>query len=91
MSSPAPEPFEIYLVWSEKTLTVGSDQSALQVLVEAGLPVEPGCMTGGCGTCMVEFVEGDVIHKDACLTAADRERHMCPCVSRARGTLVLPL
>jgi ferredoxin len=84
------EPFEIHLVWSETTLTVGSDQTALQVLIDAGLPVEPGCMTGGCGTCMVEFVEGDVIHKDACLTASDRERHMCPCVSRARGVLVLP-
>lgn len=82
--------FEIYLAWSDRTLKVGSDQSALQVLLDAGVPVEPGCETGGCGGCVTEFVEGDVVHKDACLSTADRERSFCPCVSRARTRIVLP-
>lgn len=82
--------FEIYLVWSERILKVRPEQSALQVLLEAGVPVEPGCETGGCGGCITEFVEGDVVHKDACLSAADRERSFCPCVSRARTRIVLP-
>ena len=84
------EPFEILLVWSERTLHVGADQTALQVLHDAGVPVDKGCELGDCGTCATEFVEGDVIHNDTCLTAATREHEFCPCVSRAKGRLVLP-
>jgi hypothetical protein len=42
---------EIYLAWSDRSLTVRTGQSALQVLLEAGLPIEPGWLTGGCGMC----------------------------------------
>lgn len=83
--------FEIYLVWSERTLMVEPQQTALQVLLAAELPIEPGCETGGCGMCATEYVEGDVIHKDGCLTADDRKRYFCPCVSRAKSRIVLPL
>ncbi|HVY41948.1 MAG TPA: 2Fe-2S iron-sulfur cluster binding domain-containing protein [Hyphomicrobiaceae bacterium] len=84
------DPFEVLLIWSERTLTVASHQTALEVLVAAGVPIEPGCMTGGCGACATRFVDGDLIHNDTCLSAADRATHFCPCVSRARGVLVLP-
>jgi hypothetical protein len=46
------------------------------------VPVEPGCQTGGCGMCVTAYVEGDIIHKDTCLSVSDRERYFCPCVSR---------
>lgn len=82
--------FEIYLAWSERTLLVPPGASALAVLLAAGVPVEPGCQTGGCGGCITEYVEGDVVHKDACLGVADRDRYFCPCVSRARTRIVLP-
>jgi len=82
--------FEIWLVWSDVRLSIPDDRSALAVLLEAGVPIEPGCLTGGCGECATEYVEGDVEHKDACLSLEDRKRVFCPCVSRARGTLVLP-
>lgn len=82
--------FEIWLVWSDVRLIVPDDRTALSVLLEAGVPIEPGCMTGGCGDCTTEYVEGDVDHKDACLNLDDRKRFFCPCVSRARGILVLP-
>lgn len=85
------EPIEIFLVWSEKTLHVPADMTALEVLQEAGVPVDKGCENGECGTCSTEYVEGDVIHRDTCLTAATREHEFCPCVSRAKGRLVLPL
>lgn len=84
------QPFEIFLVWSETTIAVAADQTALAALVEAGVPIEVGCMTGGCGSCTTAYVEGDVIHKDTCLSVHDRENEFCPCVSRARGVLVLP-
>lgn len=89
MTGAAGEPFEIYLAWADVTLIVGPGQSALQVLLEAGLPIEPGCHTGGCGACVTEYVEGDIVHKDACLSEADRRRAFCPCVSRARSRVVL--
>lgn len=84
------KPFEILLVWSERTLHVPADRSALDVLTEAGVPVDKGCENGECGTCATEYVEGDVIHADICLTEATRAHEFCPCVSRARGRLVLP-
>lgn len=83
--------FEIYLAWSDRVLTVEAGQSALQVLIEAGVPIEPGCGTGTCGTCAIAYVEGDVVHKDSILSREDRERYLCPCVSVARTRLVLAL
>jgi len=85
----AADTFEIYLAWSDTTLTVRPGQTALQALTEAGVAVEPGCQTGGCGMCMTAYVEGDIIHKDTCLSVTDRERYFCPCVSRARTRIVL--
>jgi vanillate O-demethylase ferredoxin subunit len=85
----ARETFKIFLVWAERTLVVGPNETALQIMVAAGIPIEPGCQTGGCGVCATEYIEGDVIHTDACLTAADREHCFCPCVSRARTRVVI--
>lgn len=81
--------FEIFLVWTETTLIVGPEETALDVMLRAGLPVEPGCRTGGCGECVTEYVEGDIIHKDACLQLIERDRYFCPCVSRARTRIVI--
>jgi ferredoxin len=89
--SNADDTFEIFLAWSEQTLEVPVSQSALDVLLAAGVPIEPGCMTGGCGECMTPYVEGDILHKDACLNETDRARYFCPCVSRAKTRIVLAL
>lgn len=86
-----PAAFEIYLAWSERTLQVGPGQTALKVLLDAGIPIEPGCEVGGCGTCATEYVEGDLIHKDGCLSLVDRQRYFCPCVTRAATRVVLAL
>lgn len=83
--------FEIYLAWSDKRLRVQPDTTALAVLLAAGVPVETGCQTGGCGTCVLAYVEGDLIHKDTCLSPTDRCRYFSPCVSRAESRLVLAL
>ena len=90
VQSDTSEPFEVWLVWSDVRLTVEENQTTLAALEAAGVAVEPGCMTGGCGGCATEFVEGNIDHKDTCLNADDRKRLFCPCVSRASGTLVLP-
>lgn len=91
MTNTMHRPFEIHLAWSDRVLEVGANQSALDVLLAAGLPVEPGCMTGGCGECMTAYVEGDIEHMDTCLNESDRRRYFCPCVSRAATRVVLAL
>jgi vanillate O-demethylase ferredoxin subunit len=83
--------FEIYLAWSDRCVRVELNTTALAALLAAGIPVETGCQTGGCGSCVLAFVEGDLIHKDTCLSAADRARYFCPCVSRAETRIVLAL
>jgi vanillate O-demethylase ferredoxin subunit len=83
--------FEIYLAWSDRHLRVEPNATALAVLLAAGVPVELGCQTGGCGSCVLAYVEGDPIHKDTCLSTADRTRYFCPCVSRAQTRIVLAL
>lgn len=81
---------EIYLVWSDVRIEVPAGTSLLDALIAAGVPIEPGCRVGSCGECVTEYVEGEVTHKDSCLSVAERGNRFCPCVSRARGTLVLP-
>jgi len=83
--------FEIYLAWSDRRLMVAAQVSGLQALQEAGIAVEPGCLVGSCGHCVMAYVEGDLVHKDTCLSAEDRARYFCPCVSRARTRIVLAL
>jgi ferredoxin len=83
-------PFEIWLVWSDQRIAVPSQVSALTALEQAGIAVERGCLSGGCGSCATPYLAGELIHKDACLSTADRERLFCPCVSRASGELALP-
>ena len=85
----AGHPFEIYLATSDRHLAVGPDTTALNALLAAGIAIEPGCQTGGCGMCTIPYVEGDLLHKDMCLTAADRRKYFCPCVSRAATRIVL--
>ena len=83
--------FDIYLACSERHVHVAADTTALAALLAAGIPIEPGCQTGGCGSCTLAYVEGDVIHKDSCLSAQDRQHAFCPCVSRAATRIVLAL
>jgi ferredoxin len=81
--------FEIHLIWSDQILDITAGRSALEVLLEAKVPIEPGCMTGGCGECATPYLEGDIVHMDTCLNEADRKRYFCPCVSRAKTRIVL--
>jgi ferredoxin len=87
--SDKPHAFEILLAWSDVTLTAEPGQTALAALLSAGVAIEPGCGSGGCGMCATAYVEGDIEHKDACLTSFEREHLFCPCVSRGRSRIVL--
>ena len=86
--------FEVYLQASDLTVAVGPDQSILERVEDAGIPVLSSCQEGTCGTCETDVVEGDLAHRDSVLTEADRAsgETMMICVSRCKGKrLVLDL
>lgn len=85
------EPFEVELLPSKRWLQVGSDQSLLEAIREAGIPIDWSCEGGICRTCQVELLEGEAIHRDLCLSAEERRHTLLTCVSRGRGVLRLLL
>ncbi|WP_232071766.1 PDR/VanB family oxidoreductase [Paraburkholderia pallida] len=86
--------FEVELRQSNRVLQVRPDKTILDTLLEAGLDPLYDCRRGECGVCQTAVIEGDVDHRDYCLSEAERRsgRVMQICVSRARqGRLVLDL
>lgn len=87
-------PFELELRRSGTTLTVGTDQTMLQALARAGVPVLSSCRQGLCGTCETPVLEGVPDHRDSVLDESGRAAGDCVlvCVSRSRSErLVLDL
>ncbi len=85
---------DIELARKGRTLTVPADQSILQVLREAGVPILSSCGEGTCGACEVAVLEGKVDHRDSVLSEEEQQSNemMMVCVSRCRGRrLVLDL
>jgi len=70
---------------------VAADESLVTVLERLGVEVESACREGICGTCRIGVMDGEVVHRDAVLTAEERARGdvMMACVSRGRGDLVI--
>ncbi|NLT06024.1 MAG: oxidoreductase, partial [Solirubrobacterales bacterium] len=86
--------FEVVLAHSERTLTVGPDETIAEALESAGLDAPTSCREGTCGTCETVVLEGEPDHRDSYLSAEEREdgETMMICCSRARGDrLVLDL
>ncbi|MEF3111863.1 PDR/VanB family oxidoreductase [Streptomyces chrestomyceticus] len=81
--------FEVACARSGRTVQVDADDSLLNALQQAGVPVSSGCREGVCGSCEITVLEGEVEHRDD--VGADEGR-MFACVSRALGPrLVLDL
>lgn len=78
-------PFEVELAASGITVEVPPEKSVLQAIEEQGVLVLSSCTEGTCGTCETVVLEGEVDHRDAILTPAERARNdvMFVCVSRA--------
>ncbi|WP_299847823.1 PDR/VanB family oxidoreductase [uncultured Roseovarius sp.] len=84
--------FEVQLGQGGEVLTVGADQTLLEVLRAHGLEIETQCTQGLCGTCEQAVLEGDVDHRDLVLDDDEKAENSCMmvCVSRAKsGRLVL--
>ncbi|MFI1291785.1 PDR/VanB family oxidoreductase [Streptomyces sp. NPDC020792] len=79
------EPFTVELSHSRKSVTVGTDETILEAMATAGVPVLSSCSQGICGTCEVAVLDGVPDHRDSLLTDAERARgdRMFVCVSRS--------
>jgi len=86
--------FEVELDASGLVLTVGADQTILDVVEAAGVEVPSSCREGTCGTCETVVLEGTPDHRDSFLTAEERTSGevIMPCCSRSKSArLVLDL
>ncbi|WP_084386670.1 cupin domain-containing protein [Castellaniella caeni] len=87
--------FMVELRRSSRTLQVPANKSILEVLEENGVEgVVSSCREGTCRTCETGICEGQVEHRDFCLTPEEQQanKSMMVCVSRARSErLVLDL
>src|SRR3954453_13810827 len=88
--------FDIELASSGRVLAVSPQESILDVLLDNDVYVDSSCEEGTCGSCETRVLTGDVEHRDAVLSAAEREKgeSLRVCVPRAPATcprLVLEL
>jgi ferredoxin-NADP reductase len=78
---------ELRLTFSRSPLqlTVGAEESVLDVLEREGMPVLGSCRKGVCGTCEVKVISGTPEHLDSVMDDSEKDKLkiMYPCVSRA--------
>ncbi len=86
--------FSVDLARSALSLEVAAGETVLDVLRKHGVSMVSSCEQGACGTCAATVLDGEPLHQDVYLNAAEREAGdtMLTCVSRARSErLVLDL
>jgi dimethylamine monooxygenase subunit B len=79
-------PFRVILA-AGRQVAVGEQETLLEALERAGLPVPSQCRGGVCGECRTPVTRGAVDHRDLVLSAPEKAsgRWIMPCVSRAAG------
>ncbi len=88
------DPIELTLARTGRKVIVPADESMLDALLAAGLPVTSSCEQGTCGDCALRVCAGEIDHRDRFLSDAQRASGevVLACVSRARhGSLVIDL
>lgn len=84
--------FTVKLAKSGQSVEVQEGQSIVQALEDIGVLIDTSCQSGLCGTCKLDYLEGEVEHNDYILSDEEKQSCLTPCVSRARSaTLVLDL
>jgi dimethylamine monooxygenase subunit B len=90
------DPFVVKLANSEKIVEVSEKETLLDALLKAGVQAPYSCKVGGCGTCEIQVVEGEVDHRDHFYKSKERntKKVILTCCSRAKASekeLVLDL
>lgn len=78
--------FEVRLASSNQVLTVQVGENLLDRLLECGVDAKYSCKVGGCGSCELDVLKGEVDHRDMFYNEDERRerRVILPCVSRAK-------
>ncbi len=77
--------FEMVLRRSGRRLRVEAEETASDVLVAEGYPVDMKCSDGLCGVCRCGLVAGEGDHRDFVLSERQRADTIILCQSRAAG------
>lgn len=89
---PLSNSYALVLKKSGLILSVPSRGNALQVIHKAGVALDSSCEGGICGACRVTWLEGEPVHRDLCLSDAQRLQYFMPCVGGCSGSrLVIDL
>lgn len=84
--------FEVKLARTGVTVQVPPHQTIVRAIELAGHRVPTSCLSGLCGSCKVDYLEGEVDHRDYILSDEEKERCLTVCVSRSKSPcLVLDL
>jgi len=84
--------FEVRFARTGETIQVGADQTIVRAIELTGRRVPTSCLSGLCGACKVDYLDGEVDHRDYILNDDEKTRCLTLCVSRAKSkTLVLDL
>lgn len=78
-------PISVRLLKSSMVVQVQAQQTILDALLEAKVPVPFDCKRGECGMCATPVLDGEIVHRDVYLNKEERPRNMCVCVSRVKG------
>ncbi len=76
-------PFKLNLAKSSMVVPVSADETALEALAKKGIIVDTKCSDGICGVCHVNYLEGNIDHRDYVLSKKERNKKMLLCCSRA--------
>lgn len=76
---------------SGREFMVGSDDTILEVLTRAGIPVETSCESGVCGSCLTGVLDGTPDHRDMVQTDAEKASNMriAVCCSRSKSRVLV--
>lgn len=77
--------FEVHLVRSGVTIQVEPEQTIVRAIELTGRRVPTSCLSGLCGACKVDYLSGEVDHRDYILNDDEKTRCLTLCVSRAKS------
>lgn len=77
--------FEVKLARTGLTVQVQPNQTIVRAIELAGFRVPTSCLSGLCGACKVDYLDGEVDHRDFILSDEEKKRCLTVCVSRSKS------
>lgn len=83
--------FNVLLSRSGRSIAVDKDSTILETLLDEGVDVPYSCMSGICGACITNVLEGQPDHRDLVLTEEEKEsgKVMLICCSRSKSSEIV--